>query len=59
LPSSTSHMSPENQSYDLSVKNPNKKEETALRPPQAILEEMRELDREADEVLESIANLIF
>lgn len=44
--------------FDLSVKNPNKKEETALRPPQEILNEMRELDREADEVLESIANLI-
>ena len=44
--------------FDLSVKNPNKKEEAALRQPQAILEEMRELDREADAVLESIANLI-
>lgn len=43
---------------DLSVKNPNKKEEVTLRPPQEILNEMRELDREADEVLESIANLI-
>ncbi len=47
-----------NATYDLSVKNPNKKEEAALRQPQVILEEMRELDREADEVLESIANLI-
>lgn len=44
--------------FDLSVKNPNKKEEVTLRQPKAILEEMRELDREADEVLESIANLI-
>jgi type I restriction enzyme M protein len=44
--------------FDLSVKNPNKKEEAALRQPQDILAEMRELDREADEVLESIANLI-
>lgn len=44
--------------FDLSVKNPNKKEEVTLRQPQAILEEMRALDREADEVLESIANLI-
>lgn len=44
--------------FDLSVKNPNKKEEVTLRQPKAILAEMRELDREADEVLESIANLI-
>jgi type I restriction enzyme M protein len=44
--------------FDLSVKNPNKKEVVQLRSPQDILEEMRELDREADEVLESIANLI-
>lgn len=46
------------QQYDLSVKNPNKKEEATLRQPQEILAEMRELDRAADEVLESIANLI-
>ena len=30
--------------YDLSVKNPNKKEETTLREPQEILEEMKALD---------------
>ena len=58
LPSSTSHMSPENQSYDLSVKNPNKKEETALRQPQAILEEMKALDDESAEILNSILELI-
>ncbi|MBP7101913.1 MAG: N-6 DNA methylase [Bacteroidales bacterium] len=58
LPSSTSHMSPENQSYDLSVKNPNKKEETALRQPQAILEEMKALDEESAEILNSILELI-
>ena len=44
--------------FDLSVKNPNKKEEAALRQPKEILLEMRELDKEADEVLESISNLI-
>ena len=33
-------------SYDLSVKNPNKKEESALRDPQTILKEMRALDEE-------------
>jgi type I restriction enzyme M protein len=47
-----------NGTFDLSVKNPNKKEEAALRQPKEILLEMRELDKEADEVLESIANLI-
>ncbi len=44
--------------FDLSVKNPNKKEVVRLRSPKEILAEMRELDREAEEVLESIANLI-
>ena len=44
--------------YDLSAKNPNKKEETALRQPQEILSQMRELDAETDEILGSIANLI-
>ncbi|NCB43409.1 MAG: SAM-dependent DNA methyltransferase [Clostridia bacterium] len=44
--------------FDLSVKNPNKKEEAALRPPQAILEEIKALDRESAEMLTSIAELI-
>jgi len=44
--------------FDLSVKNPNKKEEAALRQPQAILEEIRELDKEAEEILQSINDLI-
>jgi type I restriction enzyme M protein len=46
------------QNYDLSVKNPNKKEETALRPPQVILEEMKALDEESESILKSIMNLI-
>lgn len=46
------------QQYDLSAKNPNKKEATALRQPHEILEEMRELDAETEDILESIANLI-
>ncbi|MCB0540325.1 MAG: N-6 DNA methylase, partial [Bacteroidetes bacterium] len=45
-------------SYDLSVKNPNKKEEVTLRPPQAILEEMKALDEESAEILNSILELI-
>ncbi|MEZ4772697.1 MAG: N-6 DNA methylase [Bacteroidia bacterium] len=46
------------QQYDLSVKNPNKKEEAALRQPQAILEEMKALDEESAEILNSIIELI-
>jgi type I restriction enzyme M protein len=44
--------------FDLSVKNPNKKEEVTLRPPHAILEEMKALDEESAEILESILKLI-
>jgi len=44
--------------YDLSAKNPNKKEETALRQPQEILEEMKALDEESTEVINSIMELI-
>ena len=44
--------------FDLSAKNPNKKEETALRQPQEILEEMRYLDEESAGILNSILELI-
>jgi type I restriction enzyme M protein len=44
--------------FDLSVKNPNKKEEAALRSPQAILEEMKALDEESGEILEAIKGLL-
>lgn len=44
--------------FDLSVKNPNTPKADPLRQPQEILEEMRALDKEADEVMESIAKLI-
>jgi type I restriction enzyme M protein len=47
-----------NSTFDLSVKNPNTPEAAPLRQPQEILEEMRDLDREADEVMKKIANLI-
>jgi type I restriction enzyme M protein len=43
---------------DLSVKNPNKKEEAALRDPQEILHEMRVLDEESADILNSILELI-
>lgn len=44
--------------FDLSVKNPNKKEEVTLRNPQAILEEIKALDEESAEILNSILELI-
>ncbi|MBF0106941.1 MAG: N-6 DNA methylase [Deltaproteobacteria bacterium] len=44
--------------FDLSAKNPNKKEEAALRQPQEILEEMKVLDEESAEILNSILELI-
>ncbi|MFY8021581.1 MAG: N-6 DNA methylase [Bacteroidia bacterium] len=44
--------------YDLSVKNPNKKEETALRQPKDILAEMKALDEETESILQSIMKLI-
>lgn len=44
--------------FDLSVKNPNRKEEAALRQPQQILEEMKALDEESANILNSILELI-
>ncbi len=44
--------------YDLSVKNPNKKEVVRLRSPHKILEEMKSLDEESAEILQSIKQLI-
>lgn len=44
--------------YDLSVKNPHKKEETALRAPQEILAEMRRLDAESEQIITAIQGMI-
>ncbi len=44
--------------FDLSVKNPNKNDEVVLREPKEILEEMRRLDKESGEILKSIKELI-
>ncbi|EKD27793.1 MAG: Type I restriction-modification system, M subunit [uncultured bacterium] len=44
--------------FDLSAKNPNKKEEAALRKPQEILEEMKALDKESAEILNLIMGMI-
>lgn len=43
---------------DLSVKNPNKPEETPLREPALILEEMQALDEETNEILGTLNELI-
>jgi type I restriction enzyme M protein len=42
--------------FDLSVKNPNKNDEVALRDPKEILEEMARLDKESGEILKAIRN---
>lgn len=44
--------------FDLSAKNPNKKEEATLRQPQEILEEMNALDEEATDILASIMEML-
>jgi type I restriction enzyme M protein len=44
--------------FDLSVKNPNKKDDVVLRSPQDILEEMKALDEESAEILKRIGELI-
>ncbi|MGE0587456.1 MAG: N-6 DNA methylase [Cyclobacteriaceae bacterium] len=44
--------------YDLSVKNPNRKDETVLREPQEILKEMRVLDEETNEILGTIEDMV-
>ena len=45
-------------SFDLSVKNPNKAEEAALRDPQHIIAEILRLDAESAEILDSIRGLL-
>jgi len=44
--------------YDLSVKNPNKKDETALREPKVILSEMRLLEQESAKIIGSIESIL-
>jgi len=44
--------------YDLSVKNPNKEEETTLRDPQEIIDEIAALDSESAEILAGIRGLL-
>jgi type I restriction enzyme M protein len=44
--------------YDLSVKNPNKKDEAALRDPLEILDEIKKLDEESAEILGAVRRLL-
>lgn len=44
--------------FDLSAKNPNKKEESALRQPEEILAEMRALDEESADILNAIMQIV-
>jgi type I restriction enzyme M protein len=44
--------------FDLSVKNPNKADEAALRDPQDIIAEMAALDAESAEILDGIRGLL-
>jgi type I restriction enzyme M protein len=46
------------ETYDLSDKNPNKKEEAKLREPQEILKEIGTLDKESEDILKSIKELL-
>ena len=45
-------------SYDLSVKNPNKVEEDPLRDPEVIINEIERLDAESVEILEGIRGML-
>jgi len=46
------------ETFDLSVKNPNKQDDTILRKPEEILEEINNLDQESGKILKSIIELI-
>ena len=46
------------ETFDLSAKNPNRNDEVILRPPQAILDEMKLLDKDSAEILDKVKSLI-
>ena len=46
------------ETFDLSVKNPNKKDDTVLRDPQEILAEIAALDKESADVLKKVRELV-
>ena len=50
----TEMLKDEKSPLDLSVKNPSKKEEKVLREPAEIIKEMRELNKEAEDLLKGM-----
>ncbi len=44
--------------FDLSAKNPNKKDETILRDPKKILNEIKALDKESSDILKKVRELV-
>ncbi|MFA5061404.1 MAG: N-6 DNA methylase [Candidatus Pacearchaeota archaeon] len=48
----------DSETYDLSVKNPNKKDDSVSREPKEIIEEIGELDKKSAEILKKIKGLI-
>jgi len=46
------------ETFDLSVKNPNKKDDSVLREPKEIMEEIGELDKKSAEILKKIKRLV-
>jgi len=46
------------ETFDLSVKNPNKAEEAPLREPEVIINEIQTLDKESEEILEEIRGML-
>lgn len=46
------------ETWDLSVKNPNKAEEDPLRDPEVIINEIETLDKESEEILEGIRGML-
>jgi type I restriction enzyme M protein len=45
-------------SFDLSVKNPHKQADSALRDPLTILDEMKSLDEESAKILKAIKGML-
>ncbi|MEX0772283.1 MAG: N-6 DNA methylase [Balneolales bacterium] len=46
------------ETFDLSVKNPNKAEDAPLRDPEVIINEIETLDKESEEILEGIRGML-
>lgn len=45
------------ETMDMSVKNPNKKDETVYRKPKEIIEEMKQLDKQAQDILKELGEI--